>query len=513
MYQQDHEAVMNANKSSQVSRVTAVIMAAGQGTRMKSSVPKVLHAVAGKPMLWYMAALARQVADSAVAIVVGHGAEQVRAYLQNEQQTLAPFSIVEQTERLGTGHAVQQARSVVMTDRKEDTDRCLILNGDTPLLTEETVHALLSCHQSTQAAVTILTTLLDDPHGYGRIIRGSQSEVLKIVEDRDATESEKTVQEVNVGTYVVNTSFLFGSLDALQPQNVQGEYYLTDIISMAVSQGLRVSALVTKDTKETIGINNREHLSIAELEMRSRICRRWMQEGVTLLDPSRTSIDADVVIGRDSLLYPDVRLEGKTVIGEFCQVRSHTRISNSTVGHHVQVEDCCVLNDVVVESEASVGPFAHLRPGTTIRSKAKVGNFVELKKTDLGEGSKANHLSYLGDTDIGRDVNIGAGTITCNYDGFRKEKTVIEDGVFIGSDSQLIAPVTIGQGAIIAAGTTVTQDIPSEALGISRTVQLNRDGAARRKRALSSSPASNANSDHPSQPGQAKESTSQGSGS
>ena len=502
---------MNANEAPLVSRISTVIMAAGQGTRMKSVVPKVLHEVAGKPMVWYMAALAHRVADSAVAIVVGHGAEQVRAYLQKEEPTLAPFSIVEQAERLGTGHAVQQARSVVMADSQDDTDRCLILNGDTPLLTEETVRALLDSHQSTQATVTILTTLLDDPQGYGRIIRGSQSQVLKIVEDRDATESEKTVQEINVGTYVVNTSFLFQSLDALKPQNVQGEYYLTDIISMAVTQGLRVSALVTNDTKETIGINNREHLSIAELEMRSRICRRWMHEGVTLLDPSRTSIDADVVIGRDSLLYPDVRLEGKTVIGECCQVRSHTRITNSTIGNHVQVEDSCILNDVVVESESCIGPFAHLRPGTTIRSKAKVGNFVELKKTDLGEGSKANHLSYLGDTDIGRDVNIGAGTITCNYDGFRKEKTVIKDDVFIGSDSQLIAPVTIGQGAIIAAGTTVTQDVPSEALGISRTAQLNKDGAARRKRAQSGSPSSNSNNDHPSQPWQANEAASQDS--
>ncbi len=479
-----NEASLETGESSHMNKVSAVIMAAGQGTRMKSAMPKVLHAVAGKPMVWYMAALARRVADSSVAIVVGHGADQVRDYLQQEEQALAPYFVVEQTERLGTGHAVQQARSVVMAKAEAGAGHCLILNGDTPLLTEETVRALLACHQSTQATVTILTTQLDNPDGYGRVIRGPQGQVIKIVEDRDASVDEKVVQEVNVGTYVVNTSFLFHSLETLKPQNVQGEYYLTDIIGMAVSQSLRVSALVTNDTNETIGINNREHLSIAEKEMRNRVCRHWMQEGVTLLDPSRTSIDPGVIIGRDSVLYPDVRLEGATVIGEACHVRSHTRITNSTLGDHVQVEDSCVFNDVIVENGANIGPFAHLRPGTIIRKKAKVGNFVELKKTDLGEGSKANHLSYLGDTIIGRQVNIGAGTITCNYDGFRKEKTIIEDNVFIGSDSQLIAPVTVGQGAIIAAGTTVTQDVPSEALGISRSTQMNKEGAAKRKRAL-----------------------------
>ena len=487
-----------------MSSVSAIIMAAGQGTRMKSAVPKVLHAVAGKPMVWYMAALARQVADSAVAIVVGHGADQVRAYLEQEDNSLAQFSIVEQTQQIGTGHAVQQARSVVLNNKQGVPDRCLILNGDTPLLTEDTVRALLEYHQSTEATVTILTAVLDDPHGYGRVIRGGAGQVLKIVEDRDASTSEKLVQEVNVGTYVVNTDFLFQSLDNLKPQNVQGEYYLTDILSMAVSQGLRVSALVTKDVNETIGINNREHLAFAEQEMRKRVCRRWMLEGVTLIDPNRTNIDHDVVIGRDSLLYPDVRLEGKTVLGQSCVVRSHTRISNSILGDRVQVQDCCVFNEVVVEHEATVGPFAHLRPGTKIGKRAKVGNFVELKQTALGEKSKANHLTYLGDTVVGKEVNIGAGTITCNYDGYRKEKTVIEDHVFIGSDTQLIAPITIGRGAMIAAGTTVTQDVPPEALGISRPSQIIKEGAAKRKRALHNTPSS----DIASQNGQGEDSSS-----
>ncbi|GJL65787.1 MAG: bifunctional protein GlmU [Nitrospirales bacterium] len=467
-----------------MSSVSAVIMAAGQGTRMKSAMPKVLHLVAGKPMVWYMAALARRVADSAVAIVIGHGAEQVRAYLDHETSTLAPFAVVEQTEQLGTGHAVQQARSVVVGETQPVAKHCLILNGDTPLLTEATVRTLLDSHESSQATVTILTTILENPKGYGRVVRGSESQVLQIVEDRDANDREKSIQEVNVGTYVVNTSFLFESLETLQPQNAQGEYYLTDIIGMAVAQNLRVSALVTSDTKETIGINNREHLALAECEMRQRVCRKWMQEGVTLVDPSRTSIDADVVIGRDSTLYPDVQLEGRTVLGESCTVRSHTRITNSIVGDRTKVLDCCVIDETEIDHGAKIGPFAHLRPGTQIRSGAKVGNFVELKKTELGEGSKANHLTYLGNTVIGRKVNIGAGTITCNYDGYRKAKTVIEDHVFIGSDTQLIAPIKVGRGAMIAAGTTLTHDVPAEALGISRQVQLNKEGAAKRKRDL-----------------------------
>ncbi|WP_447968595.1 bifunctional UDP-N-acetylglucosamine diphosphorylase/glucosamine-1-phosphate N-acetyltransferase GlmU [Nitrospira sp. M1] len=467
-----------------MSTVSAVIMAAGQGTRMKSAIPKVLHPVAGKPMVWYMAALARRVADSAVAIVIGHGAEQVRDYLHQEESTLAPFSVVVQAQQLGTGHAVQQTRSVVVGDTQPVAKHCLILNGDTPLLTEETIRALLNAHESSQSTVTILTTILDNPQGYGRVVRGSESQVLSIVEDRDATEMEQAIQEVNVGTYVVNTSFLFESLDTLKPQNVQGEYYLTDIVGMAVSQNLRVSALMTTDTNETIGINNREHLALAEREMRQRVCRMWMQNGVTLVDPSRTSIDADVEIGRDSVLYPEVRLEGRTVIGESCVVRSHTRITNSTLGNRVTIQDCCVINESEIDQEASVGPFAHLRPKAKIRARAKVGNFVELKQTELGEGSKANHLSYLGNTEVGRNVNIGAGTITCNYDGYKKEQTIIEDDVFIGSDTQLIAPVRVGRGAIIAAGTTVTQDVPPEALGISRPVQLNKEGAAKRKRDL-----------------------------
>ena len=469
-------------------KLNAVVLAAGLGKRMKSRLPKVLHPIGGRPMIWYLAYLARQVADSTVAIIIGHGAEKVRAYLTNEEMALGPFSLVEQTKLRGTGHAVQQARKALTQDKAGVANRCLILNGDTPLLTEATVRALVNRHQSDNATVTILTAVLNDPKGYGRVVRGPKGEVLKVIEDRDASKEELRIHEVNVGTYVVESSFLFKALDALVPHNAQCELYLTDMIQIAVKRGVRVVGMVATEANETIGINNREDLAFAEKHMRHRICRKWMQAGVTFLDPERTRIDEEVIIGQDTLLYPDVSLEGHTELGESCIIRSQTRITDSTIGDRVVVQDSCVLQGAKVESESVIGPFAHLRPGTRLGAQTRVGNFVELKETELGKGSKANHLSYMGDAVIGKDVNIGAGTITCNYDGYRKEQTIIEDQVFIGSDTQLIAPVRIGRGAIVAAGTTVTQDIPPNALGISRLTQVNKEGAASRRRALKKAP-------------------------
>jgi bifunctional UDP-N-acetylglucosamine pyrophosphorylase/glucosamine-1-phosphate N-acetyltransferase len=441
-------------------------------------------------MIWYVAFLARRVADSTVAIVIGHDAEKVRAYLSSEEMHIGPFSLVEQTDQRGTGHAVQQARKALTNKKDGVADQCLILNGDTPLLTEATVRGLLDRHHGEHATVTLLTAVLGDPRGYGRVIRGPKGDVVKVVEDRDASKEELTINEVNVGTYVVDSSFLFRAIETLTPHNSQGELYLTDIIHLATKRRLRVGAMVAPETIETIGINNREDLAFAEKQMQLRICRKWMRAGVTFLDPERTRIDEEVMIGQDTLVYPNVSLEGQTELGEACIIRSQTRITNSTIGDRVVVEDSCVLDGANVESESLIGPFAHLRPGTRLGPQAKVGNFVELKQTELGKGSKANHLSYLGDAVIGQGVNIGAGTITCNYDGYRKEQTIIEDQVFIGSDTQLIAPVRIGRGAIVAAGTTVTQDIPPNALGISRLAQVNKEGAASRRRALKKTPVS-----------------------
>lgn len=490
-------------------------MAAGLGKRMRSKLGKVLHPVAGRPMVLYAVELAERLANAGIAVVVGHQADQVKAVLDSygvgrprsvgarpvvgRQKEMTAhvndpasknFSmlIAEQTQQLGTGHAVMQARNAILRARGRAARIYLILNGDTPLLTEATVQRLLKVHVEEKAAVTILTAMLDDPAGYGRVIRahtlGEPRQVLKIVEDCDATVSESKVQEINVGTYVVDGAFLFQALDRLQPKNAQQEYYLTDVVQLAVDGGLGVSAMVVGDADEGLGVNSRQQLARAERVVRERIRIQWMQEGVTLHDPATTWIDADVRIGQDTVLHPHVTLEGRTSLGQDCVIRSHTRLTHTTVGNGVVIQDSCVITDAQLEDSISVGPFAHLRPGSIVRRKAKVGNFVEMKKAELGEGAKANHLSYLGDARIGKNVNIGAGTITCNYDGYHKFETVIEDEVFIGSDTQLVAPVKVGRGSVIAAGTTITQDVPPDSLAISRTVQANRVGWASKRRAL-----------------------------
>src|SRR6185295_6594379 len=397
-----------------------------------------------------------------------------------------PAVIVEQREQLGTGHAVLQSRPVFAVGKRGAPSWYLILNGDTPLLQEATVRELLRVHEANRAAVTVLTAVLEDASGYGRVVRAHSAEqgVSRIVEDSDTTVEERAIREINVGTYVVDGEFLFGTLEKLDTSNAQGEYYLTDIIRLAVEQGRRVAAVVLDSPDEGLGVNTRRQLAEAEQAVRQQVRDRWLDAGVTMIDPASTWIDATVTIGKDTVLYPNVTLEGTTIIGEDCVLRSYTRLTDCAVGNRVEILDHCLFTGSHIEDDTHLGPFVHLRPGVIVRKKAKVGNFVEMKKTDLGEGSKANHLSYLGDTTIGKGVNIGAGTITCNYDGLRKFETVIGDGVFLGSDTQLIAPVTVGAGAIIAAGTTVTEDVPEDALVIARVPQVNRAGWASRRRAL-----------------------------
>ena len=473
-----------------------IVMAAGLGKRMKSNHVKVLHQVAGKPMVQYAVEVALRVAGHRIAVVVGHQAEKVRHVIEagiTGTPGAQAVCIVEQAQQLGTGHAVMQSRSVFSHDDEVCPAQYLILNGDTPLLKESTVRELLTVHQREGATVTILTAILDDPGGYGRVIRRdasheghahSSSDVLKIVEDRDATSAERASKEINVGTYVVSGAFLFEALDKLEPDNAQGEYYLTDIVRMAVAQGRRVAAVTLRDPDEGLGVNTRQQLAAAELVVRQQIRERWLDAGVTMRDPGSVWIDAGVTIGKDTVLYPHVVLEGNTVIGEETSIRSGVRITDCVIGNHVDVLDSCVLGQSCIEDDAHVGPFVHLRPGVVVRRRAKVGNFVEMKKTELGEGSKANHLSYLGDATIAEGVNIGAGTITCNYDGLKKHHTVIGKNVFLGSDTQLVAPVTIGDGAVIAAGTTVTQNVPGDSLAISRVPQVNRIGWVAKRRAL-----------------------------
>lgn len=478
--------------SSSVPGLGVIIMAAGLGKRMKSSLAKVLHPVAGRPMVLYVVDIACGLAEQGVAVVVGHQGADVRKVVEAVGGQVA---VAEQTKQLGTGHAVLQARPAFTGVAHRRPTRYLILNGDTPLLTESTVRQLLAMHDAQGAAVTLLTAVLDDASGYGRVIRQRREEwpqgaadnrVQSIVEDKDASEAERLVREINVGTYVVDGEFLFPALDKLDPRNAQGEYYLTDIVQMAVRQGRTVSALRLRDIDEGLGINSRVQLAEAEGVIRHRIRTRWLEAGVTMRDPASTWIDADVTIGRDTLLYPNVTLEGRTVLGEETVVHSGTRITDCRIGNRVEILDHCIFRESQVEDDSHLGPFVHLRPGVIVRRKGKVGNFVEMKKVELGEGSKANHLSYLGDATIGSGVNIGAGTITCNYDGYRKFQTVVGDGVFIGSDVQLVAPVTVGQGAVIAAGATVTQDVPVDALVIARVPQVTREGWAARRRALQS---------------------------
>ncbi|MFO0718188.1 MAG: bifunctional UDP-N-acetylglucosamine diphosphorylase/glucosamine-1-phosphate N-acetyltransferase GlmU [Nitrospira sp.] len=478
--------------SSSVPGLGVIIMAAGLGKRMKSSLAKVLHPVAGRPMVLYVLDIACNLAEQGVAVIVGHQGTDVRKVVEAVGGQVA---VAEQAKQLGTGHAVLQARPVFGNVAHRRPARYLILNGDTPLLTEQTVRELLAMHDAQGAAVTLLTAVLDDATGYGRVIRHRREEWLEgaadnrvqsIVEHKDASEAERLVREINVGTYVVDGDFLFPALDKLDPRNAQGEYYLTDIVQMAVQQGRTVSALRLRDIDEGLGINSRVQLAEAEGVIRHRIRERWLEAGVTMRDPASTWIDAEVAIGRDTLLYPNVTLEGRTVIGEETIIHSGTRITDCRIGNRVEILDHCIFRESQVEDESHLGPFVHLRPGVVVRRKGKVGNFVEMKKTELGEGSKANHLSYLGDATIGQGVNIGAGTITCNYDGYKKFQTVVGDGVFIGSDVQLVAPVTVGQGAVIAAGATVTQDVPADALVIARVPQVTREGWAARRRALQS---------------------------
>ncbi|MET0516953.1 MAG: bifunctional UDP-N-acetylglucosamine diphosphorylase/glucosamine-1-phosphate N-acetyltransferase GlmU [Nitrospiraceae bacterium] len=485
------------NSSSVVPGLAVIVMAAGLGKRMQSKLAKVLHPVAGKPMVNHIVDLGRRLADRGVAVVVGYQGTEVRAALERQFPAMTEkdpaIVVVEQPRQLGTGHAVLQSRPVFQRKAKVLPDRYLILNGDTPLLSERTVRELLRVHEEQHAAVSVLTAIVDDASGYGRVIRSgnvvgqsgsSRKPVLKIVEEKDASSDERQVREINVGTYVVEGSFLFPALDKLDPRNAQGEYYLTDIVQMAVDQGFTVSAVPLPHPEEGLGINTRTQLAEAERILRQRIRERWLEAGVTMRDPGSTWIDAEVTIGRDTVLHPNVTLEGTTIIGEDTVIHAGSRITRCVIGDRVEILDHCVLKDSLVEDETAIGPFVHLRPGVVLRRNAKVGNFVEMKKTELGEGSKANHLSYLGDARVGKGVNIGAGTITCNFDGWNKYQTIIGDHVFLGSDTQLIAPVTIGEGAIIAAGATVTEDVPADALAITRVPQVNRPGWAARRRAL-----------------------------
>ena len=454
--------------------MTALVLAAGQGKRMRSKTIKLLHPVAGRPMVAHVLDAVQALEPSRLVTVVGYQADEVREALAESGS-----KFVLQERQLGTGHAVLQAAPQIGLASRSTL---LIVNGDLPSLRPSTLRGLLARHRNSGAALTLLTTVVDDPTGYGRIVRDSRSRVLRIVEHRDATRQERKIREINCGLYCTRPSVLFPMLKRLRRNNVQGEYYITDAVHDLIGKGATVLAVCRKESAEVLGVNTRAELAAASISLYSRKAAELQERGVTLLDASRTWIDPRARVGRDSVIYPDVIVEGPTVIGEGCTVRPGCRLVDCTVGRNVEIKDHSVLIKSRVGDAAQVGPFAHLRPDSALAAETRVGNFVELKNARLGRGSKASHLSYLGDAVIGADCNIGAGTITCNYDGARKHKTTLGRGVFIGSDAQLIAPVTVQDGGYVAAGTTVTEDVPAGALAIGRGRQRNVEGWAARKK-------------------------------
>ncbi len=452
-----------------MSDLHVVILAAGKGRRMHSRVAKVLHRVGGRTLVGHALGAARALEATSLTVVVGHLAEQVTAALEGEPGVR--FAL--QAEQLGTAHALLQTAPLF----DGATGRLLLLSGDVPLLRPETLRRLLEVHRAEGAAATVLTAMATRPYGYGRIVR-SGGRIARIVEERDASAAERKIKEINAGIYVFELAPLFPAMRKIAASNAQGEYYLTDLVGLYRRRHLAVETVVLEDTTEIRGINSRIELAEVAALVRQGKNEELMGRGVTIVDPATTYIEQDVEVGADTVIHPGVHLEGRTRVGAACEIHAGVRIVDSTIGDRVVVNNYCVITESTVATAARVGPFAHIRPGSEVGHDARVGNFVELKKTVLGEGSKANHLAYLGDATIGDHVNVGAGTITCNYDGVRKNQTVIEDGAFIGSDSQLVAPVRVGAGAYVAAGSSITKDVPPGALAIARARQENKEGYA-----------------------------------
>ncbi len=441
--------------------VVAVILAAGKGTRMKSALPKVLHKVGGKAMVEKVVETAKELPTERQIVIIGFGGEAVEEYLQDQAQ------FVLQKEQNGTGHAVQQAAPLLA----EYEGTILVLCGDTPLIRKETLQALLKAHETNCAVATILTAKMPDPTGYGRIIRNDEGQVLRIVEQKDGTEEELAVDEVNAGIYAFQSKHLWPALSKISTDNAQGELYLTDVISILVNEGEIVSAYMTEDQSETLGVNSREQLAEAEYILRVRKNKELMRDGVTIIDPATTYVEEAVVVGRDTVLHPGTILEGTTRIGEGCEIGPYTRLTNVCVGDGTSVH-LSYAHDCEIRDNADVGPYVHIRPNSVIGDKVHIGNFVEVKNSIVGEGTKFPHLSYIGDSDIGSKVNIGCGTITVNYNGKTKHRTTIQDGAFVGCNSNLVAPVTIGKQSYVGAGSTITKDVPDRALAVGRSKQI-----------------------------------------
>ena len=450
-----------------MSSLHLVVLAAGKGTRMKSSLPKVLHPAAGLPLIEHVLRTADRVSPASVVIVVGHQADEVRAGLRSRPDL--QFAL--QEPQLGTGHALLQAERAL----SGAAGTVVLLSGDVPLLTAATLQRLVDHHVATGAAATVLTAEVDDPTGYGRIER-RDGRIAAIVEHKDASPEQRIIREINSGIYAFDIAPLFDALRQIGSANAQGEYYLPDLVGIYRDRGLRVETVTLDQPVEILGVNSRKELAQVAQALRAARNDELMANGVTIVDPATAYIGPDVTIGQDTVIHPNVYLEGRTTIGARCEIQCGVRIVNSVLADEVFVNSYCVITDSQIERGADIGPFAHVRPKSHLGEDTHVGAFVELKKTRLGRGTKAGHLAYLGDAVIGEQVNVGAGVITVNYDGKTKHQTTVEDGAFIGSDAQLIAPVTVGRRGYVAAGSSITEDVPAGALAIGRGRQVNKPG-------------------------------------
>jgi bifunctional UDP-N-acetylglucosamine pyrophosphorylase/glucosamine-1-phosphate N-acetyltransferase len=454
--------------------VHVVVLAAGKGTRMKSALPKVAHRIAGVPMIEYVVETAARLSPRSTTVVVGYQANAVKAALARQ----SGLTFVVQEPQLGTAHALLTVEAVL----EKATGTLVLLSGDVPLLAANTLKILVERHTGSGAAATVVTAVVDDPRGYGRIIRSGER-IARIVEEKDASSAEIAIREINAGIYAFALDGLFEAVRAIAALNSQNEYYLPDLVAIYRQKGLVVETLTVSSPSEIQGINSRAELAAVSRVVRQAKSAELMAAGVTIDDPWTTYIDRDVKVGADTVLHPNVSLEGQTTVGQECEIHSGARIVDCRIGDRVTVLDHCVMAGATVADEARIGPFTHLRPASVIGTRAKVGNFVEMKQTILGAGSKSMHLAYLGDAIIGENVNIGAGTITCNYDGSKKHTTTIENGAFIGSDTQIVAPITVGEGAYVATGTTIRENVPPGALAVSAGKQRNIEGwVEKRKR-------------------------------
>ena len=451
-------------------RTKALVLAAGQGTRMKSSESKVLHQVLGKSMVEYSILAAKGVGVEEICLIVGHKAEDVQRKLGDS------VNYAMQKEQLGTGHAVMQALDFI-----EDANEVIVLCGDTPLITKETLKIMLDFHREKQNAITVLSTIMQDPTGYGRIVRDDKGSLLKIVEQKDASEAEKQIREINGGIYTFDGELLKHALTKLNNNNVQGEYYLTDTIEILLGEGYKVDAIATSESDDIAGVNSRVQLAGVTQVMKRRINEKHMANGITFVDPENTYIEADVVIGKDTIIEPGCMIQGMTVIGEGCRIGYNTKLTNMTIKDNVDIE-ASVLVGSFVDEGTHVGPFAYVRPNSHIGKNIKVGDFVEIKNATIGDGTKISHLTYVGDADVGQNVNFGCGTVVVNYDGQKKHRTTIGDHAFIGCNTNLVSPVTVEDHAYTAAGSTITKTVPTNSLAIARAKQENKENWVNKKR-------------------------------